>query len=73
MGSHQRWRVDFDGTVSLLGDELFEFVSTIGSSGVVQFPGTNYDGPTGLNGPQGGLLDDSAVPEPDGSESASSA
>ncbi len=52
---------DFDGTGSLLGNELFDFVSTIGSSGVVDFGGTNYDGPPGLDGPQGGMLDDSAA------------
>lgn len=60
-GATNGGKVDFDGSGSALGNELFDFVSTIGSSGVVQFPGTSYDGPAGLDGPQGGLLDDSAV------------
>lgn len=54
---------ELDGSTTLLGNELFDFVSTIGSSGVIGFGGTNYDGPGsgGLNGPQGGLLDESGV------------
>jgi hypothetical protein len=60
-GATNGGEADFDGSGSLLGNELFDFVSTVGSSGVVQFPGTSYDGPGGLNGPQGGLLDDAAA------------
>jgi hypothetical protein len=60
-GATYNGEVDFDGSDHALGDELFDFVSTIGSSGVSQFPGTSYDGPGGLDGPQGGLLDDSAA------------
>jgi hypothetical protein len=60
-GATNGGKVDFDGSGRALGDELFDFVSTIGSSGVVQFPGTSYDGPAGLDGPQGGLLDDAAA------------
>jgi hypothetical protein len=51
---------DLDGSGSLLSNELFDFVSTVGSSGVTQFPGPDYDGPGGLDGPQAGMLDDSA-------------
>lgn len=53
--------VDFDGSGSALGDERFDFVSTIGSNDVAQFPGTNHDGPSGLDGPQGGMLDEQAA------------
>ena len=37
----------------------WDFVST-NTAQVTQFGGTNRDGPSGLDGPQGGLLDDSA-------------
>jgi hypothetical protein len=60
-GATNGGEVDFDGSGSALGDELFDFLSTIGSSGVIQFPGTNRDGPTGLDGPQGGMLADQAA------------
>lgn len=60
-GATNGGKADFDGSGSALGNELFDFVSTVGSAGVVQFPGTSYDGPGGLDGPQGGLLDDSAA------------
>jgi hypothetical protein len=60
-GATNGGKVDFDGSTTLLSNEIFDFVSTIGSSGVVQFPGMNYDGPGGLDGPQGGLLDESAA------------
>ncbi len=38
----------------------FDFVS-VNQAQVTQFAGANRDGPAGLNGPQGGLLDDSAA------------
>jgi hypothetical protein len=60
-GATNGGKVDFDGSTSLLGNELFDFVSTIGSSGVIQFAGANRDSTSGLDGPQGGLLDESAV------------
>jgi len=38
----------------------FDFVS-VNTAQVTPFSGANLDGPTGLDGPQGGLLDDSAA------------
>jgi hypothetical protein len=49
---------ELDGSTNLLGDVTFDFASTVGSSGVNQFAGTNRDGPAGLDGPQGGMMNE---------------
>ena len=54
------WGATIGGEKPIGNGSSFDFVSVIEAQ-VTQFSGTNRDGPAGLNGPQGGLLDDSAA------------
>jgi hypothetical protein len=54
------WGATTGGEKPIGNGGSFDFVSVIEAQ-VTQFSGTNRDGSTTLGGPQGGLLDDSAV------------
>jgi hypothetical protein len=54
------WGATLSGEKNIGNGVKYDFVSVV-STNVKPFAGENRDGPTGLSGPQGGLLNDSAA------------
>jgi hypothetical protein len=56
----REWGATISGERNIGNGDKYDFVSTLNTN-VTRFAGENRDGPTGLSGPQGGLLNDAAA------------